>query len=186
MLTNLTTKTYRLPNDEKLQEAMRYLAGVLSHDEFEQYVKYVGRWCAISFWYHPSGSNPLGFAAAEYFSNGIRLMTRMHKSKLIRYGYKVEMQKNTYEIVKAQHDIAKELNADYVFMSRENNPKSLINYKDSLDFTEWTIEEDRHMTGNFDLMKSSWQYIMWAPIAAGAQLDLRKMTKEEWNETFTN
>ena len=113
-------------------------------------------------------------------------MTRMYKGKEIRHNSKVNMQKDTYEIVYDQYKIAKSLNVDYVFMSRENNPKSFINYNNQLDFTNWNIEEDRYLTGNGETYKSSWQYVMWSPVTAGAQLDLKAISKEEWNETFAN
>ena len=186
----IRTKTYAISNNpEAIREAHRYLSTVLSKEEVEQYLKYVGRWIAISFWmgnpqkYH---HRIVGFAAAEYYMNGARLMTRMFKGKEIRHNSKVSMQQDTYNIVHDQYKIAKSLNVDYVFMSREKNPKSFINYKDQLDFLDWKIEEGRYLTGHGETFRSSWQYIMWSPVAAGAQLDLKAISKEEFNETFAN
>tara|TARA_A100001011_G_scaffold299146_1_gene312219 strand:+ start:2104 stop:2658 length:555 start_codon:yes stop_codon:yes gene_type:complete len=182
----ITTKTYTLAhNPEVIPKVHEYLSNELSQKDLDDYLKYIGRWIAVSFWFKES-KKIIGFAAAEYFQNGARLMTRMYKGKEIRHNSKVNMQKDTYEIVYDQYKIAKSLNVDYVFMSRENNPKSFINYNNQLDFTDWNIEEDRYLTGNGETYKSSWQYVMWSPVTAGAQLDLKAISKEEWNETFAN
>lgn len=191
---NLTTETYAVI-PKYTQEVMDMTMDFLYQEEdrdhlwphnLEYYIRNINDWLTVSF--YKRGGDTVGFACAQEYPGGARLMSRMFKSPLIRNLSKIPLTKATKEIVKAQYDLCEQMGIYYAFMSREHNPKSFINYSDSFDWCKWSIPEKRYLVGTPTSRneKSSWQYIMYNELNEDDKIDdyLESITEEEYNETF--
>jgi|TARA_B100002052_G_C15789395_1_gene555551 hypothetical protein len=191
---NLTTETYAVIPEytqEVINMAMDYLYQEEDYDHLypfnlEHYIKKIDDWGAVSF--YKKGSETVGFASAQMYHGGARLMSRMYKSPAIRNNSKIPLTAATKQMVHDQYSIVKNTGINYVFMSRENNPKSFINYSKSFDWCEWKIPEKRFLVGSDDARwsPSSWQFIMYSEIVKEENIEeyLESMTEEEYNETI--
>ena len=150
----------------------------------EYYIKNINDWMAVSF--YKRGSETVGFSCAQEYPGGARLMSRLYKSPYIRNTSKIPLTTASKNIVKAQYDMCNQMGAYYVFMSRENNPKTFINFSKGLDWCDWKIHENMYLVGSLSSRqeRSSWQYIMSSKLEENENIDdyLESMTEEECNE----
>ena len=113
-------------------------------------------------------------------------MSRLYKSPNIRNTSKIPLTTASKNIVRAQYDMCNQMGAYYVFMSRENNPKTFINFSKGFDWCDWKIHENMYLVGSQASRqeRSSWQYIMSSKLEENENIDdyLESMTEEECNE----
>jgi hypothetical protein len=118
----------------------------------------------------------LGFSTVLHrpiFNNGVRILNRFYKDKTYRFiNNRREVSRETKEMIEQQLEVAKSLEFDFAFMSRESNitPPAFKYYSKYLNFANWHVEDKKYKVCHGDI--SCDQFIIWTPIKSNATLSL--------------
>jgi hypothetical protein len=116
-------------------------------------------WVAISLFEN-------GFSSISYRSiweNNCRILNRFYKTPDARFeNEKRKVSQTTLDMIQQQLDIAKILDFDCAFMSRETKTQAFLHYKKFLP-QSWHVTDDKYIAWRSD-GSSVYQHIMWTPL----------------------
>lgn len=120
--------------------------------------------------------NILGFSSIihrDLFKNGCRILNRFYKSKCYRFA-KTDIPLTKIMILD-QIKVCKDLDFEYVFMSRESNTSGtpFKFYLNKLNLIGWKIEQDKYFVCNNG--EKCKQYIAWMPLITDKKIQLKKV-----------
>lgn len=143
-LENIYSMTQSIPSNDKLYQ--NYSQERLKIDE----------WVALSIF--EGGFSAV--ATRPMWNNSCRILNRFYKVPDYRFATSDRsVSAETILMIKQQLEVAKELNYDCAFMSRETGYQSFNYYKKYLNFVQWNSPKERYKMYN-----NGYQSIMWTPI----------------------
>lgn len=150
------------------------------------YSKYLRIDESIAISIFKQGEEIVGFSSILHrplFGNGVRILNRFYKKNNFRFVNTSRMlSSETTIMIKQQIDLAKNLNYDYAFMSREGSKSipAFMHYKKDLDFVDWNVNNARYKVCDYG--KECYQYVMWTPLKELANISLKEISKDEYND----
>lgn len=115
----------------------------------------IHEWLAIS--YYDGGFSTI--AHRDIWGNNCRILNRFYKNPKYRFeNTKRKLSQETFYMIQQQLEVAKNLNFDCAFMSRETKLQAWNHFKKYLP-QEWHTPNERHLMYN-----NGYQHIMWTPL----------------------
>jgi len=142
----------------------------LPDDKLKQNYSYerlkIDEWVAVSIY---EG----GFSSVAWrpiWNNNCRILNRFFKHKNFRFeNNKSLLSKTTAEMIMQQLKVAKDLDFDAAFVSREKKYNALAHYLNQLKDIKWITTDKKYL-----MYHTGYQQISWTPLSNINEIDLEK------------